>query len=1052
MLSDSDIDKAQERLEYILATYPEVADKYSEGDEEFCARLEDLCTNSSFDIKTFSVESLYSSGAVQGTSWDKITPSSNQQSSSTQSEVSDTPDEVIDLWGTTDEVNNSDVQQAGNIVSDFEGSDEIDLFGEEDIANNVNNVENSVESVENNTAEYTDLGGAFDDFDNSVENSVESVENSVENSVETVENYEASVENPVESVENSGSSVENPVETVENPVESIENSDYSAENPVETVENYDPLAESTSSSLEGMLGLGVFDDFFAPVTAPFDASKTLSHSDERSSSDTGTSLLVQADYYADDMDDSADNYGTIPADFKSEILERFYASNTEWLASITGIILAEEITVPLSLKATHLSPAFINYIRSYLASLDEDLDGLCETFEDLQTLITTDFNMLGIHQVHSLLTRWGSPYEKLSVEELSDTDSPVRGTMADLDEPLEDFFEGSDISDVVSSSDTQSVSISQPSMEGELGYNYDEVTNASSLYAMLTSLKPQSDTDDDDDELDIEELAEFVNNNADFDDEFEQDYDISSIVKEQGGLVSKLDDIPGDDSGVSDSENDNISFDDIPAEDEDEIDLSDNAVEFEDADFDELDDNFDNDTEEADAKDIDFDEPDEDIATDTEDSEEPEGDFDDPDEDIATDTEDSEEPEDDFDEPDEEPINGSSLGFSLSDDDLKACPYELGSKEFVEWINAKYKEFVDAKMRETQSITTSGITDADFDDVEEDDETSEIEDAQDIDDFDDPEEESDFSENEPDAVDADFDDFEEEPEFSEDEPDAADADFDDVEGVEDDLEDESEIPDMDFDDVEGVEDDLEDESDISEGDFDDIEDEDMPDDDASEDDFDDVPGDGTEDDFDDVLGDGTEDDLENDDSDADFDDILGDDTEDESESDSSDADFDDLESSEDDDLDAILGISSDVDEEDSSSSDEDFDEPDADFDEDTSSDEPDGEFDDIEDDSDTSLDDILGISSDEDSQSSVEYDDFSDVDELIDDAYSAMENNPLSTTDLGVPETSIKRVPITAEEKNEAAAEAILSIFNRLVSSPKAAKRVFDNIITKEGD
>lgn len=148
MLSDSDIDKAQERLEYILATYPEVADKYSEGDEEFCARLEDLCTNSSFDIKTFSVESLYSSGAVHGTSWDKITPSSNQQSSSTQPEVSSTSDEVIDLWGTTDEVNNSDVQQEGNIVSDFEGSAEINLFGEEDIANNVNNVENSVESVE----------------------------------------------------------------------------------------------------------------------------------------------------------------------------------------------------------------------------------------------------------------------------------------------------------------------------------------------------------------------------------------------------------------------------------------------------------------------------------------------------------------------------------------------------------------------------------------------------------------------------------------------------------------------------------------------------------------------------------------------------------------------------------------------------------------------------------------------------------------------------------------------------------------------------------------
>lgn len=1030
MLSDSDIDKAQERLEYILATYPEVADKYSEGDEEFCARLEDLCTNSSFDIKTFSVESLYSSGAVQGTSWDKITPSSNQQSSSTQPEVSSTSDEVIDLWGTTDEVNNSDVQQEGNIVSGFEGSDEIDLFGEEDIANNVNNVENSVESVEtveNDTAEYTDLGGAFDDFDNPVENSVETVESSVENPVESVE----TVEN---SVENSGLSVENPVETVENLGSSVEN-------PVESVENYDSLAESTSSSLEGMLGLGVFDDFFAPVTAPFDASKTLSHPDERSSSDTGTSLLVQADYYADDMDDSDDSYRTIPADFKSEILERFYASNTEWLASITGTILAEEITVPLNLKATHLSPAFINYIRSYLASLDEDLDGLCETLEDLQTLITTDFNMLGVHQVHSLLTRWGSPYEKLSVEELSDMDSPVMGTRADLDEPIEDFFEGSDISDVVSSSDTQSVSIAQPSMEGELGYNYDEVTNASSLYAMLTSVKPQSDTDDeDDDELDIEELAEFVNDNADFDDEFEQDYDISSIVKEQGGLVSKLDDIPGDDAGVLGSENDNISFDDIPAEDEDEIDSPDNAIEPEDADFDELDDNSDNEAEEDEVQDTDFDEPDDDIATDTEDIEELEGDFDEPD-DIATDTEDSEEPEGDYDEPDEEPISGSSLGFSLSDDDLKACPYQLGSKEFIEWVNAKYKEFVDAKMRETQSNTTLGITDADFDDVEEDDETSEIEDAQDIDDFDDPEEESDFSENEPDAVDADFDDFEEEPEFSEDEPDAADADFDDVEGVEDDLEDESEIPDMDFDDVEGVEDDLEDESDISEGDFDDIE--------GADDEFEDEP-DVSDDNFDDIENEDTLNDGDT--SEDDFDDILGDDTEDESEDDTSDADFDDLDSNEDDDLDAILGISSDADEEDISSSDEDFDEPDVDSDEDTSLDEPDGEFDDLDDDSDTSLDDILGISSDEDSQSSVEYDDFSDVDELIDDAYSAMGNNPLSNTDLGVPETSIKRVPVTAEEKNEAAAEAILSLFNRLVSSPKAAKRVFDNIITKEGD
>ena len=786
----------------------------------------------------------------------------------------------------------------------------------------------------------------------------------------------------------------------------------SVENPVESVENYDSLAESTSSSLEGMLGLGVFDDFFAPVTAPFDASKILSHSDERSSSDMSTSLLVQADYYADDMDDDADDYGTIPVDFKSEILERFYASNTEHLASITGTILAEEITVPLSLKASHLSPAFINYIRSYLASLDEDLDGLCETLEDLQTLITTDFNMLGVHQVHALLTRWGSPYEKLSIVESSNTSPSEMGTMADLDEPLEDFFEGSDISDVVSSSDTQSVSISQPSMEGELGYNYDEVTSASSLYAMLTSIKPQPDADDeDDDELDIDELAEFVNDNADFDDEFEQDYDISSIVKEQGGLVSKLDDIPGDDSEEADSENDNISFDDIPAEDEDEIDLPDDTVESEDADFDELDDNFDDEAEEDEIEDTDFDEPDEDIVDDTEDSEEPEG---------------------DFDEPDEEPISGSSLGFSISDADLKACPYELGSKEFVEWINAKYKEFVEAKMQEAQPDLTSGITDADFDDVEDDDETSEIEDALDTADFDDPEEESEISEDEPDVSDVDFDDPEEESELSEDDLDTSDADFDDIEGIEDDLEDESEIPEDDFDDVEDVDDNLEDESETPEDDFDDVEDEDMPDDGTSEDDFDDV------------LDDDTEDDLENDDSDADFDDILDDNTEDESEDDSSDADFDDLDSSEDDDLDAILGISSDAN--------EDFDEPDVDSDEDTSSDEPDGEFDDIEDDSDTSLDDILGISSDEDSQSSVEYDDFSDVDELIDDAYSAMENNPLSNTDLGVPETSIKRVPVTAEEKNEAAAEAILSLFNRLVSSPKAAKRVFDNIITKEGD
>lgn len=106
------------------------------------------------------------------------------------------------------------------------------------------------------------------------------------------------------------------------------------------------------------------------------------------------------------------------------------------------------------------------------------------------------------------------------------------------------------------------------------------------------------------------------------------------------------------------------------------------------------------------------------------------------------------------------------------------------------------------------------------------------------------------------------------------------------------------------------------------------------------------------------------------------------------------------------------------------------------------------------------LDELLGRGDDEEPDDSKMFDtEFDDLYDALEDSLEGIEDtasgsdlggNPLGASDFGVPTVSAnRRVP---RDKNEAAAETILSLYNKLVKVPSLVKKVFGNMFSNEGD
>lgn len=1084
MANDTDITVMEQRLEYILDTYPEVAEQYMSGDDlEFCARLEDLCANSNFDIKTFSVESLYSSGAVSGTSWDKIKPKTSN---------TEPPDNI---FGSTDE---SPAQ--GTITDDEEI---IDLFGSDD---------DILTSPAENSLDCQDNSALFnDDVENSVENSgagVAVVENSIENvedSVGSVKNSADSVENSVESVENRGMSAG---QSVENSVESVENSEQGIENSLDGMDNSLTQGTTDQDDLSAMLSAAFSDvemhksseelptqresdivavhsggttlGYTAPTFNDLDdllcnTFYTLPSSAEASAPDE----LMHTDT-PDDMeqDDEPTEWGIneIAPDVIFEVNSQLGAANTEFLDTKLHEFIAADITLVPDLESMCFDPGLQNYFNSYLASLDDDLVGLCEDLNDLQNLIDLDNAGLMSSQEHTIFTKWGTPYAKMDVPESQRANLPKieDRTIIDYSQPANtNIIAPPVLDDNVSHADTPSADLSALFP----GYNLDARNQG-----IIDDTDDASDLFEDNDELDELENRE---------------YDISAIVHEQGiisappsSLDDDFDEVEDDDSVEDTSSTDDDIFDDVEdADAPDEDDLFDDRDEISD-DSDEISDDSDDIFAESEA--------DSDLVTD-----------DDLFDDVLDDSGITED-EDDSDLFDDEDSLDQSEGITIPSIqvDFDACPYPEDSPEFAKWVTAEYNKRVAeiaAQVKSKYSVDMSDYSaeDADFDDEdtldsvetgitnnlddEFDDEDSLIPDEDDssdiLDEFDSDEDDV-FDESVSNASgimnseDDEFDELDDSVSNFED-TDSADIDeFDDiVDSNSDDTDEFDDIADSSSGDNEGTTDEFDDfdDSDLfssyyggrssgdmtsssSDDEFDDVTDDlDVLSSD-SDDDFDELPDEDEEissgdldNDFDEVKdsiedvedsdSDDEFDDLEDSDEslDTEFDDINESDEPEDVEGSDSDDEFDDVseEGTIDDPLDSFYGTSGD-----------DFDDPE----------EPDDEMastwdDEIADNFDDVPDDDLELGNSYNRESEDDLDDLYDsVDSFLDSQPddSSFSTNPVNASDRGVPTSAIKKVPVTVEEKNEAAADAILSMFNKLKASPSAAKSVLDNIFSKE--
>lgn len=1112
-----DITVIEQRLEYILDTYPEVAEQYMSGDDvEFCARLEDLCANSNFDIKTFSVESLYSSGAVSGTSWDKIKPKTSNI---------EPPDDIFRAEDTT---------PAQGTIADED--DIIDLFGsDDDISTSA--VENSLDCQDNSALFNSDVENPVESSVNSVNNSRDSV-NFVENSVESVENQGI---NAGQAVESAGRAVENLVESVETPSDNVpaqgttDSDDLSAmfsaafsdvemkksveELPIQhendeiavhssditygydvDVSNSESVKSGYTSNAPDSRGITsrhnadvqaseeITPGYTAPTFNDLDdllcnTFYTLPSSTESSAPDEPALVDTPDD---EEQDEEVTEWGIneIAPDVIFEVNTELGAANTEFLDTKLREFIAADVTLVPDLESMCFDPGLQNYFSSYLASLDDDLAGLCEDLNDLQNLINLDNAGLLSSQEHTIFTKWGTPYAKVTVPESQRASLPKieDRTVVDYSKSANtNIIAPPVLDDNISHADTPSADLSALFP----GYNLDAANRG-----IADDMDDASDLFDDNDELDELENRE---------------YDISAIVHEQGIISAPPSNLDDDFDEVEDED----SVEDTPDSDDDIFD------DVEDADSSDEDDLFDDQDEDSDLFDDNSDDLDEDsdLVTDA-----------DLFDDVSDDSNDAED-EDDSDLFDDEDSIDQSEGITIPSIqvDFDACPYPEDSPEFAKWVTAEYNKRVAeiaAQVKDRYSVDMSDYSadDADFDD-EDDIDSSEMGTTSDSDDtFDDEDsmfsdesdefeavDESDSNEGDFDELDSNDDDFDELDSNEADEFDELDdstsGDIDDLDDLDDSASDDTD----EFDDV------ADSDSGTSGGTADEFDDPDDSDlfssyygnsssgnteiDSSDDDDFDDDIEDSdtsssdSEDDFDDLPD--KDEGISTDESDAVFDEV--DDFESDDEFESSDEEFDDIDESADSDEEF-----DDMDEPDDSDSDDEFDDldgsedsSDSDFDD---SDEQDvDDFDDVSETGtiDDPLDSFYGTSSDDfddpeepaddmastwDDEIADNFDDIPDDDDPelgdsynreseddLDDLYDSVDSfldsqpddssfstNPVNASDRGVPASAIKKVPVTIEEKNEAAADAILSMFNKLKASPSAAKSVLDNIFSKE--
>ena len=1095
-----DITVIEQRLEYILDTYPEVAEQYMSGDDvEFCARLEDLCANSNFDIKTFSVESLYSSGAVSGTSWDKIKPKTSnieppddifraKDTTPAQGTTTD-EDDIIDLFGSDDDISGSAVENSLDCQdnsalfnNDVENSVENSVNSVNNSRDSVNFVENSVESVEN---QGINAGRAVEGVGQAVENSVESVENSLDESIARgttdSDDLSAMFSAAFSDVEMNKSVEELPIQhendTVAVHSEGIAPSDKGNTSVSRGTSPSDKGNASDSEEITSGYTAPTFNDLDDLLCNTF---YTLPNSAESSAPDEPAIVDTSDD---EEQDEEITEWGIneIAPDVIFEVNTQLGAANTEFLDTKLREFIAADITLVPDLESMCFDPGLQNYFSSYLASLDDDLAGLCEDLNDLQNLINLDNAGLLSSQEHTIFTKWGTSYAKATVPESQRANLPK--------------IEDRTIIDYSKSANTNI--IAPPVLD-------DNISHADTPSADLSALFPgynlgglsQGITDD------MNDASDLFDDNDELDELENREYDISAIVHEQGIISAPPSNLDDDFDEVEDED----SVEDTPDSDDD---IFDDVEDVESSDEDDLFDDQDEDSDLFDDNSNDLDE-DSDLVTDA-----------DLFDDVSDDSNDAED-EDDSDLFDDEDSIDQSEGITIPSIrvDFDACPYPEDSPEFAKWVTAEYNKRVAeiaAQVKDRYSVDMSDYSadDADFDD-EDDIDSSEMGTTSDSDDaFDDEDslfsdesdefealDESDSGDvdafDELDSSDDDFDELDsnEADDFDElDDSDSSDTDeFDDVADSDSgDIDEFDDVADSNSESSEGTADEFDDpddsdllssyygnsssgntETDSSDDDFDDvIEDSDTLSSD-SEDDFDDLPDEDegistgeSDTDFDEVDDFESDDEFESSDeefddidesadSDEEFDDMNEPDSDDEFDDldgseDSFDSDFDDSDEQDVDDFDDASETGTIDDPLDSfyGTSNDDFDdlEEPADDMASTWDDEIADNFDDIPDDDDPELGDSYNRESEDD------LDDLYDsVDSFLDSQPddSSFSTNPVNASDRGVPDSAIKKVPVTVEEKNEAAADAILSMFNKLKASPSAAKSVLDNIFSKE--
>ena len=769
--------------------------------------------------------------------------------------------------------------------------------------------------------------------------------------------------------------------------------------------------------------------------------------------DTDIDIMPLIEVYTSDLGSSC------PIDIKQDVEQDLSYDNYYLAEQATARFLDANLDMPIRLNS--FTGSLRAYLNSYLQCADADLADLADNnILLIQNIIDLDNQMYAIAQQHIYLTRIGE-YR----------DSKIQAEIPELNHQEYDIFDNPEPVKSIDllNQDTYHVPAGLDDntniATGEQGIladlDIDEPIPAVGLFDLLTTTTSEDfDTDEDDiDELD--ELEDEPDEEEEIFDDPDDIFDESEDVEEE----------------LTDDE-------ELVEESEDEL-----TEEFEDSE-EEL---FDDPDDAAIFDDVGTDNSDEDFETELAESEELVEDEDELDEDEL------DEDEEVFDDPDEEDLESivddynanlpTNIEFdifaddfdeniaNISTSDIQAILEQEGIDEDSEEVLGDLEEEeIDSEEVFEDSDEEETFEDEEFEDSDEEFEDSEDEETFEDEEFEDSEDEETFEDETFEDEDEEFENLDEEETFEEledldedeeeiledeefEDQDEEPSDLDEEETVEDEvinptegtpqaLEPSTVFSDETFDDEDEVftaadfEDEDEDElSDIPDDDFDDLafEEEDTEDEEELQDEFDEIPDEEEEvsDEFDELPDE--EEELQDEEEELqDEEEELQDEEEElQDEEEELQEEFDELpdeEESFEGDFDEIL------DEEESS--DDDFDEiPDDVFD----------ESDDIMD----FLDDDEEI---DDSIFEAEEDDILSLDcmlnEDIETAHQATEQasqyNPLSSTDMGIPQSAI-RAPQTAEEKNVATADAILSLYNKLARSPKIAMSALRSIFQQDG-